>query len=119
LLAAGDWVQFDGALATRCELIDGPCMDLNLMVSKASPAASVRIEALHEPLCPSLAVGECMLVFPLDAAVELRSGAAAQVLDPWDVAVWSAQDEPPVRLAPAAGGERQGRGTQVMLATLR
>jgi hypothetical protein len=119
LLAAGDWVQFDGGRATHCELIDGPCVDLNLMVSKAGPAASVRIEALREPLCPSLASGECMLVFPLDAAVELRSGAAAQVLDPWDVALWSARDDPPVRLAPAAGGDAQGRGTQVMLATLR
>src|ERR1700683_2412718 len=30
-----DSVDFDGAMPARCELLDGPCMDLNLMVAKS------------------------------------------------------------------------------------
>ena len=29
----GDMEEFDGGLATLCELVNGPCVDLNLMVS--------------------------------------------------------------------------------------
>src|SRR5271170_5764644 len=31
----GDLAEFDGALSTHCELLGGPCVDLNLMVSKS------------------------------------------------------------------------------------
>ncbi|HEX4151448.1 MAG TPA: HutD family protein [Steroidobacteraceae bacterium] len=117
LRAGGDWVQFDGALATNCELIDGPCVDLNLMVSKASPAPSVRVERVREPLCPRVEGSEWMLAFPLDSALELRGGTGAHLLDPWDVALWSGQDDPSVRIAPVPGGE-SAAGAKVLLATL-
>ena len=31
----GELAEFDGAMAAHCELVDGPCVDLNLMVEKA------------------------------------------------------------------------------------
>ena len=44
----GDWLEFDGAAAAHCELLDGPCVDLNLMVSRSLRTAA-RIERLSEP----------------------------------------------------------------------
>jgi environmental stress-induced protein Ves len=43
----GDLAEFDGAVATRCELLNGPCIDLNLIVSK-SMRAEVRVERVSE-----------------------------------------------------------------------
>lgn len=43
----GDLIEFDGALRTECELIEGPCVDLNLMVDARGPAPQVRV--LREP----------------------------------------------------------------------
>ncbi len=36
LRAVGEMAEFDGALSARCELIDGPCVDLNLIVAKTA-----------------------------------------------------------------------------------
>ena len=40
----GDVAQFDGALATQCDLLDGPCVDLNLMVAKSLPGACAQVK---------------------------------------------------------------------------
>ena len=117
LRAVGDWLQFDGGLATHCELVDGPCVDLNLMVSKSSLKPSVRVSMLREPLCVTLASVESMLVFPLDAALELRSASATSVLDAWDLALLSGGDDHEVRIAPLSTGE-PAAGARVLLATL-
>jgi environmental stress-induced protein Ves len=50
LREAGDSAEFDGALATRCELLGGSCVDLNLMVSVAMPDVRARVERLRAPL---------------------------------------------------------------------
>ena len=34
----GDMTEFDGGVATECELLGGPCTDFNLIVSKSVPA---------------------------------------------------------------------------------
>ena len=64
LHSAGDWAQFDGSMSTRCELLDGPCMDLNLMVSKSLRTAA-RIERISKPLRVDASLGETALIFAL------------------------------------------------------
>jgi len=86
--AAGDLAQFDGALGVECELLDGPCVDLNLMTSNAMGPVRARIERLQRPLSYALRTEESMVVFPIDAGVEIRAGDGdATVLEPWDLAV--------------------------------
>ena len=88
LRVAGDLAQFDGALGVECELLNGPCVDLNLMTSNAMAAVRARVERLDGPLSCVARTGESMLVFPIDAAVEIQTnGEEATVLEPWDLGV--------------------------------
>lgn len=90
LRAAGDMVEFDGAVPTQCELLDGPCVDLNLMVAKTQHGVHARVERLRQP-APLLATrGWSTLIFPIDAAVLVQAGAGdGTALEPWDLAVIS------------------------------
>ena len=83
----GDWVEFDGAMATRCELLDGPCVDLNLMVSK-SLRTSARIERLREPTLVAATHRETTLIFGILDPLSLGSGTGDSArLEPWDLAI--------------------------------
>jgi len=120
LLHVGDLAEFDGALATQCQLTNGPCVDLNLMVAKSllgGVHADVRAEvlSLHEALPLPAAHGRATLIFPIDAAVLLRAGAGdAASLEPWDLAVISHSPGNPIHtLAPRAAS-----APLVFLATL-
>jgi environmental stress-induced protein Ves len=117
LRRVGDMAQFDGGLATHCDLVDGPCVDLNLMVSKTLPDVRARVEAWPEALFSSLGDGESMLVFPIDAPLELRSGASTYVLEPWDLAVLSGREDRAVRLS-ARGPDEKADAVKIFLATL-
>jgi len=86
LRSVGDWVQFDGAMATRCELLDGPCVDLNLMVSK-SLRTSARIERSREPNLVAAMHGETTLIFGIQAPLSLDSRGELARLEPWDLAI--------------------------------
>ena len=86
---AGELVEFDGALSTYCELLDGPCVDLNLMVSKSDKVA-VRVKRFDAPLAVSASLNETMLVFPIDRGIALEiDGGDAVTLEPWDLAILS------------------------------
>lgn len=85
----GDVAQFDGALATQCDLLDGPCVDLNLMVAKSLPGACAQVKPLHQPLALPAVPGRTTVIFPIDAALMVHAGAAAAPLEPWDLAVMS------------------------------
>ena len=89
LRSVGDWVEFDGAMSTRCELLDGPCVDLNLMVSKSLRTAA-RIERLSEPTPVAAIQGETTLIFGISDPLSLdsRAGEFAR-LEPWDLAILS------------------------------
>ena len=87
LRTAGDVAEFDGALATLCELLGGPCVDLNLMVAKSLPGVHAQVERLLQPLTLPAAPGRTTLVFPVDVALDVRSGGATAALEPWDLAV--------------------------------
>ena len=52
LRKVGELLEFDGALAAHCELLNGPCVDLNLMVLKTDSAA-VRVERFIESIAVS------------------------------------------------------------------
>jgi environmental stress-induced protein Ves len=83
----GDSVEFDGARPTQCELLHGPCVDLNFIVSK-SLRADARIVPLQSPT--ALASPQSALIFSIEAPLLLDGGAGEPVrLEPWDLAVFS------------------------------
>jgi uncharacterized protein len=89
LRKVGELVEFDGAVAAQCELLNGPCVDLNLMVAKGDQVA-VRVERCSERVAVSASAGETALIVPIDCSVKLEiQGEAAVTLEPWDLAVVS------------------------------
>jgi uncharacterized protein len=114
LRKVGELVEFDGAVAAQCELLKGPCMDLNLMVIKSEPVAA-RVERFIESVAVKASRTESLLIFPIDRRLTLEITPGKTVtLEPWDLAVLS------------QGGGRIGRlgaasaaaSTSVFLATL-
>jgi uncharacterized protein len=90
LREAGDLAEFDGALATECDLLGGSCADLNLMVSKSMKAARVRVERLRGPRVLHPQPHATTLVFGISGALSVDSGGSEPaLLDPWDLAVIS------------------------------
>jgi environmental stress-induced protein Ves len=114
LRKVGDVAEFDGALATQCELPGGPCVDLNLMVAKSLPGVRAQVQRLHQPLELPAAPGRATLVFPIDTALEVRAGGAAAALEPWDLAVISHATGQTGTLVP----RDDSTGALVFLATL-
>jgi hypothetical protein len=103
LRSMGDWVEFDGATTTRCELIDGPCADLNLMVSKSLRTA-VRIDRLSEPMSVAAARGETTLIFGILDPLSLDGGAGESArLEPWDLAILNDCSAHLSKIAPLEG----------------
>jgi uncharacterized protein len=100
LRAPGDIARFDGALGVDCELLNGPCVDLNLMTSNAIGLGSPRVERLRGSLAYAAGRDESLVVFPIDAPLQIhpRSGNAA-VLEPWDLAVVGGSAESAGRIA--------------------
>jgi environmental stress-induced protein Ves len=92
LREVGQLIEFDGAVAAHCELLGGPCVDLNLMILKSDRAA-VRVERVAESLAVSAALDETTLAFPIDGAIELKVNERQCVtLQPWDLAILSNGD---------------------------
>jgi len=86
----GDLTQFDGAVATYCELLDGPCVDLNLMVSN-STRAEARLEQVGDEGLPVRGSAlQSTLIFSIEHPLMLETdeGGAGR-LEPWDLAVLS------------------------------
>jgi environmental stress-induced protein Ves len=87
LRRVGDLAEFDGAEAAYCELLDGACVDLNLMVLKSIEAtasvlrldAGIAVEALQDTATLIFAVEDPLLL-------ESDLGETAR-LEPWDLAV--------------------------------
>ncbi len=67
----GDLAQFDGAVAAYCELLNGPCVDLNFMVSK-SLRADVRIERVSEGLSVHASESESILIVGIEEPLILN-----------------------------------------------
>lgn len=121
----GDLVHFDGALSTECELLGGPCVDLNLMVSQSLKEVKVWVERLAEPVALDPARTGTTLIFVIEGAVSISNsvGAArpggsavagsASVLEPWDLATVPAREA--CALSPPEG---EGATPLVFYATL-
>lgn len=94
LRAVGDVVEFDGAWSTHCDLADGPCTDLNLMVNKALPPARARVLRVSETHALGGSAEPAMtLLFAVSGAVEVRADGAGALLEPWDFAVAPAGEQ--------------------------
>ena len=115
LRKVGDLVEFDGAVPAHCELTKGPCVDLNLIVSKAE-GACVRVERFIESLTVTAARNETLLVFAIERRFTLGITTGKTVtLEPWDLAVLSHASGRLQRLeSPGKSGS-----TPVFLATLK
>ncbi len=86
----GDLVEFDGAQAVHCELVAGPCADLNLITANGVEVTDARVERLASPLLLDLRRGQTALVFAIGGGAIVESEAAEPaVLGPWDLAVLS------------------------------
>jgi uncharacterized protein len=84
----GDSAQFDGAMHTHCDLLRGPCVDLNFMVSKSLRAEARVVRLDQSPT--ALAAPQSALIFSLEAPLLLDGDAGEPVrLEPWDLAVFS------------------------------
>ncbi len=112
LRSIGDMAQFDGALAAQCELVGGPCVDLNLIVSNTLALPRIRIERLRSDLRVQ-EYAASSLIFCIQGDVALNSiEGRASVLNPWDLAIADAAEA--VRIAPADSS----RESLVLIATI-
>jgi len=110
----GELAEFDGAISVHCELLKGPCVDLNLMVSKSDSAAA-RVERFIESVAVRASRNETLLIFPVDRRVTLEiTGGKSHTLEPWDLAVLSQGGGRISRL----GAANAAASTSVFLATL-
>jgi len=88
LSEVGDLAQFDGALATHCELLAGACSDLNLIVSNRITDLKVRVPVLQQPLAVHSQAAEVLVVFAVAGSIGLQGpGGQTETLSPWDLAV--------------------------------
>jgi environmental stress-induced protein Ves len=99
LREVGDSVDFDGATPTECELLDGPCTDFNLMVSKSIRGVRAWVERLDESRPVASTASGALLVFAIDGALILESGSETARLDPWDFALMASLPSVSVRAA--------------------
>jgi environmental stress-induced protein Ves len=87
LREVGDSVEFDGATSTHCNLIEGPCIDLNL-ITASSLRTAAKLVQLEGSFTVEAAAGQTLLVFSLAAALALGDAAGGGTrLNPWDLAV--------------------------------
>ena len=113
----GDMQEFDGGVGAHCELVNGPCVDLNLMVSKNLRGVRTRVESLREARSFTVANHESMLVFPIDAEITLAGDASTEQLAPWDLAVLSGRRQRDVKIV-ATGCEEGSAAARLFVAVL-
>jgi environmental stress-induced protein Ves len=83
----GDLVEFDGAIQTRCELLGGSCVDLNLMVDGSTRDVELGVERLFARRDWRVLPGQTGLIFAVQGPVHVACGAESVVLDPGDLVV--------------------------------
>jgi environmental stress-induced protein Ves len=88
LLKVGDYAKFDGAVATHGNLVQGSCIDLNLIVSKALHTAVTSVLRVHGKFTWPAATEQAVLAVAIDGGVivEDAHGESAQLAQ-WDLAV--------------------------------
>jgi environmental stress-induced protein Ves len=93
LRGVGDIAEFDGALATQCELLGGPCVDLNLMVSQSITGLRAWVERLREPRELQAPPQGTLVAFAVGGtiSVNIENGESTS-LGTWDLALLTSQD---------------------------
>lgn len=87
LRSVGQLLEFDGAGQTYCNLLDGPCVDLNLMVAASMPVQA-RVARLDAGIAVAATHHQATVVFGVDDPLLLESdGGENTTLEPWDLAV--------------------------------
>jgi uncharacterized protein len=85
LVAVGDLVRFDGAASVECELLDGPCEDLNLIANNTLQV-DARVERSNSTVEVAAMEGETALVVGIDGPLMLEDSAGGtHRLEPKDV----------------------------------
>ena len=94
LKRVGDLAEFDGAVPAECDLLCGPCTDLNLMTANSITAVDAQVARLYRPLDLLRRTGETLVLFCVAGAgaVEQCTSAPANTsapatLEQWDLAV--------------------------------
>ena len=88
LLKVGDSAHFDGAVATHGKLLDGSCIDLNVIVSKALHAAKARVICVNGKEDWPALVGQTTLAIAIDGGVAMQDVHGESVrLGEWDLVV--------------------------------
>jgi len=85
--SVGDLAEFDGALAVHCRLIEGACVDLNLIVANELPRVGAQVARLRDTLTVPVAAGRILVAFAIDAALDLIADGQHEALGPWDLAL--------------------------------
>ena len=99
LKRVGDMAEFAGAPAPQCTLAGGRCVDLNLMVAEAYAAeVGVKWLAGNEVINAGARPAESMLIFSINAVLEMTIDAQILSLEPWDLALLSNGSAEVVRL---------------------
>lgn len=85
----GECVEFQGAPAPQCRLLDGPCVDLNLMVAARHPVTA-RVERVRGMLDIPAPREAWTLIFGIDGTIDVESvSGGPERLNSWDLAVLS------------------------------
>lgn len=87
LRRVGDMVEFDGAAAAQCELIDGKCTDLNLIAANSLGKMHAAVEPVRGRRSVPRRVGHLTLVLGVDAPLAIDAGEDRAVLGRWDLAI--------------------------------
>lgn len=91
LSQVGDLAEFDGAVATHCNLLQGPCTDLNLIVA-ADASVRARVERVLSPVELEAPELQTTLIFSIESALKLaRGNGETAYLEPWDLAMVSGE----------------------------
>ena len=104
LREVGDCIEFDGATPTECELLDGPCTDFNLMVSKGISGVRAWVERLYDSRPATSVHSGALLVFAIEGALTLETGSETALLEPWDFALLASQPSVTVSAAHTDSG---------------
>ena len=90
----GDLAEFDGGIATECELMAGSCTDLNLMTAQSITDVDAHVARLVHPLELERRTGETLVIFCVMGAAAVEgdadgpAGATERaVLGQWDLVV--------------------------------
>jgi environmental stress-induced protein Ves len=78
LATRGEHAVFSGAAATRCELIDGPCTDLSLMVREPGGVRALTRLQIGAEQTLSSSAETIQALFVLHGAIECRALAPSQ-----------------------------------------